>query len=113
MLARELVRPIARTLAALGLASATAGALMYAFTHWGPYRFTMPGPFFDRIPEEKHGAFVTCAASHVAAYYVGAALGLVLAINVYRRRARVTEPPGALGTSANALPESSNRMGAD
>jgi hypothetical protein len=45
-------------------------------------------PFSSRVPEERHVAFLTALWAHLAAYLVAAVGGLLVAVLVWRRRAR-------------------------
>lgn len=86
--ARAIVRPLGTTLVAIALVALLAGVASYVFTGRGPQPFRLPGPLFEQVAITKHRAFATCWATHVASYYAGALFGLVLAIRVFRMRAR-------------------------
>jgi hypothetical protein len=84
--AAQLVRPIAMLLACMGGLSLVAGlagaALAKAGAVW------VAGEMAERLPREKHVAFLADLWAHSASYAAGVLGGVALAVWVRRRRAK-------------------------
>jgi len=86
----RLVRPVGVLLAVMAAAAACAGGVGY----WGAVQGATAPPAWiaERIPAEKHAAFVGDWWAHDASYAAGILGGLVLAVRVWRRRGRQDTP---------------------
>jgi len=100
---KDLLRPIAIALLAMGVISAAAGITGYfaAKAQW----VWLIEPLGSRIPPEKHPAFLADLWAHVAAYGAGALAGMGLCIcSIIARGMRAVS-----NAKAAAPPEKSTR----
>jgi hypothetical protein len=76
MTARRLLKPVAVLLGCVGLVALLAGVvgLLYARADW----VGMPQPLAERVPPEKHAAFLADAFAHEGAYDAGFLGGVIL-----------------------------------
>lgn len=90
--AKELVRPIAILLGCMATLALAAGIGGYLAARSG--LFALPPEALQRLPAEKHAAFIADFAAHLASYASGFAGGIVLcAVSVVRRRRRAIDAP--------------------
>lgn len=88
--ARDLVKPVARLLLAMATVALTAGLAGYfAFRSGGVA--LLPG-MAERIPAEKHAAFIADLWAHLASYASGFFGGLGLCVRLVLRRRRLSRP---------------------
>lgn len=85
--ARDLVRPLIRLLCVMFAFAAIAGAIGFATSQAGTFRLI--GPLAERVPADRHVAFLTCGWAHSASYLSGLIGGVVLWIVTWRKRGRL------------------------
>lgn len=88
--ARRLARPIAGLLLVMGGFALAAGLVGHALARSG--YLELVGDLAERVPPDRHAAFIGDMWAHVASYATGAIGGLILARLVWRAR-RVIGPP--------------------
>ena len=82
----RLVKPTLKLLAVMAVCAFIAGLIGMVAARSGAV-ILIP-PLADRIPTEKHVAFLTDAWAHSASYIVGGIGGIALAVHVWRSRRR-------------------------
>jgi hypothetical protein len=88
--ARDVLRPALVLLGVTGAAATLAGlAGWWAASHG---QVVLVGPLAERVPPDRHVAFLTDLWAHVAAYAAGALGGPVLWWALWRRRGRRVAP---------------------
>jgi hypothetical protein len=82
----SLVRPISILFAGTAILAVAAGVVGYvaASNGW----VILVGPLAQRVPVEKHVAFIVDLWAHVASYFGGFAGGIFLIVRVWRERGR-------------------------
>lgn len=83
---RSLIRPVAILLLCTGLGAAISGLLGHELAERGV--FQLVEALAARVPREKEVAFLTAGWAHGASYAVGLVGGLVVVLEVLRRRYR-------------------------
>ena len=91
--ATGLVRPLAVTLLSVGAVATLAGVVGHvaAVRGW----VYLVGPIAERVPADRHVAFLTDLWTHLASYIGGGIGGVVLCVWVLLRRKRVVSPGSA------------------
>jgi hypothetical protein len=82
----SLVRPIARLLGVMAACALVAGVTGWLLARNGV--ISLVPRLADRIPPERHAAFLADGWAHSASYLVGFVGGIVVVILVYRSRSR-------------------------
>ncbi len=96
--ARDLVRPIACLLMVVGTSAMLAGVAGWVAARSGA--ITLAPSLAERVPRDRHAAFLADGAAHLAAYFVGALGGVVLGVRVWlARRREVKEAVAASAVS--------------
>jgi hypothetical protein len=85
--ARSLLRPIAWLLAVMAASALVAGIGGWLLARAGVV--FLVGPIAQRVPAERHAAFIADLWAHVASYLVGFAGGIVMMVHVWRSRGRM------------------------
>jgi hypothetical protein len=84
--ARSLVRPLAVLPAVMAVGAMAAGVVGVALAERGVV--FLVGPLAERVPAEKHVAFLADLWAHDASYLLGCVGGVALAVRVWRSRGR-------------------------
>jgi hypothetical protein len=77
---QSLVRPIGLLLAVMAISAALAGLIGYWLAKSGA--IYLLGPLADRIPRNRHAAFLADLWTHLASYAVGFVGGIIVIIRV-------------------------------
>jgi len=86
--ARDLIGPIVKLLGCMFMAATISGLVGFATSKAGI--FHLVGPLAERVPAEKHTAFLVDGWAHAASYLIGSVGGVVLSIKTWRRRANAS-----------------------
>lgn len=89
--AASLVRPIARLLAVMAGASLLAGVVGWQLARRG--LVVLIGPLAQKVPSDRHVAFIANLWAHSASYAFGILGGIVLIVSVRRARTRAALRP--------------------
>ena len=81
---RSLLRPIGTLLAVMAASALTMGLVGYGLGRAGAV--VLVGPIAERVPADRHPAFLADLWAHSTSYAVGAIGGLVVAATVWRSR---------------------------
>ena len=92
--ARDLLRPIAYLLAAMGLCSVVAGIIGHLLAAKGV--FELQGHLASRVPAAQHIWFLTDLWAHLAAYLVGFLGGVVVCVATVMGRRREAKAQAGL-----------------
>jgi hypothetical protein len=84
--ARRLVRSVSLLIALMALSAVAAGVCGYVLAERGV--ITVPTPFAESIPHERHDHFMAAWFAHGASYLVGLAGSACLNFSVWRARGR-------------------------
>ena len=84
---QSLVRPIGMLLAVMAISAALAGLIGYLLAKSGA--IFLLGPLADRIPRDRHAAFLADLWTHLASYAVGFVGGIIVIIRVRLSRRSV------------------------
>ena len=93
--AASLVRPIAALMLVSGIGAAIAGVVGWVLASQGTFR--LAGRLAEKVPPEKHVAFLIDGFAHTASYAVGFAGGLVVIALVWRSRLAAQLPSPKAG----------------
>jgi hypothetical protein len=91
--ARELVRPIAQLLGAMGVAAAVAGAVSWILAARG--LISLEGAMELGLSKERWVPFTAVEWTHSASYLSGFVGGVMVIFRVWRSRRRVSGPPAS------------------
>jgi hypothetical protein len=84
--ASQLLRPVAKLLAAMAISALIAGVCGYFLAERGT--ISIPADFADAIPREHHHRFMAVWFAHGASYLAGLGGGGFLVFNIWRARGR-------------------------
>ncbi len=88
----RLILPIGVQLAAVALSAVAAGFAGYFAARWGIV--VLVGEIAERIPEERHIAYIVNLWIHFAAYISGALTGIALCWRTWMKRKRLARERG-------------------